>query len=280
MRLLDLILKYDSKKIYEPNLNYELFSPCSSELCKKLLELIKYNTKIYFEELVVFLFEYPDAFKIIHQYYPYNNNELKTGELKYANYYIYYWHNLYNKKYNFSVRIKNQRYDIIFPDEDQDNKVNPYFILNEKNSLLLSKGSFLKEITKNFNTNEYKQNIKYFDEEPSEKTTKDMFDWIAINFNGLYKESPLKTDEEINNLIFETSNFFASHNTLVSRIWSILINLSDKFADVIKYMKNACCFLEKDTLSIFEVLFNGLDKDNLEIIIYNINDISFFCESQ
>ena len=280
MRLLDLILKCDSKKIYEPNLNYELFSPYSSELCKKLLELIKYNTKIYFEELVVFLFEYPDAFKIIHQYYPYNNNELKTGELKYANYYIYYWYNLYNKKYNFSVRIKNQRYDIIFPDEDQNNKVNPYFILNENNSLCLSKDSFLK---KNFKSqtdkNKYDCEIIYLDKTP-EENTKNILEWIGNNFNEEYKESPLKTFEEINNLQLETANFFTSNtSTLISRIWSLLFNLTDKFPEIIKYLKKSCCFLEIDTIEIFEYLYNNLDISNFVDLLKNMLYISFFCES-
>ena len=54
---------------------------------------------------------------------------------------LLYWYNLFIKKYNFSVRIRNQRYNIIFEEEDQDNKVNPYFILNENNSLLLSQNS-------------------------------------------------------------------------------------------------------------------------------------------
>jgi len=78
----------ESKIIYEENLNYELFTPYTNELCKILSNLIKHRNKIYFEELVLFLFEYPESFKIIHYYYPYNNNKLKEGELKYANYYI------------------------------------------------------------------------------------------------------------------------------------------------------------------------------------------------
>ena len=99
-----------------PNLDYKLFNPYSNDLSKKLMELIKYKSKNYFDELVLFLFEYPETFKIINSFYPYNYSEIKEGELKFANYYIYLWHHLYMKKFNFSVRLKNQRYDIIFPE--------------------------------------------------------------------------------------------------------------------------------------------------------------------
>ena len=288
MRFLDLILNGDDKKkvicdenkrIYEPNLNYDIFTAYSVELSKKLLDLIKHETKNYFEELVLFLFQYPDAFKIIHYYYPYNNNELKTGELKYANYYIYYWYNLYLKKYNFSVRIKNQRYDIIFPEEDQDKKINPYFILNEKNSLLLSKGSFLKQNIKNMVDDKYECKIIYLEEDPKENTN-NMLSWINDNIKELYKESPLKSFNEIDNLQLETYNFFTtSSSTLISRIWSLLINLTDKFPEIINYLKKSCCFLEKDTLEILEFLYNNLDVDHLNDLIKNMSDISFFCES-
>ena len=268
----------ENKKIYESNLNYSLFTPFASELSKKLLDLIKYKKKNYFEELVLFLFQYPDSFKIINYYYPYDNIELKTGELKYTNYYIYYWYNLYLKKYNFSVRIKNQRFDIIFPDENQCDKVNPYFILNEENSFCISKGSFLKQTIKN-QDEKYETKISYFEDSP-EKNTENMLDWISENIKGLYKESPLKTLDEIDKLRLETSNFFTkSLSTLISRIWSLVINLTDKFPEVINYLKKACCFLEKDALEIIEYLYNNLEADHLTDLIQNMKDISFFCES-
>ena len=280
MRFLNLLIKSENKKIYDPNLNYELFNSYSNELSKKLYELIKFRTKNYFEELVLFLFEFPESFKIIHYYYPYNVNELKEGELKYANYYIYFWYNLFIKKYNFSVRLKNERYDIIFPDEDQDKKVNPYFILNEKNSLMLSKNSFLKKNIKNIIDNSYDYRIVYLDKMP-EENTQNMFKWLTNNINTLYKESPLKSLDEINDLQLETTNFFTNNSsTLISRIWSLLMNLNDKFSEVIKYLKKSCCFLEKDVIEIFEFLYNNLDASNLNNIIKNVNDISFFCENK
>ncbi len=263
----------ESKIIYEENLNYELFTPYTNELCKILSNLIKHSNKIYFEELVLFLFQYPESFKIIHYYYPYNNNELKEGELKYANYYIYYWYNLYRKKINFSVRIKNQRYDIIFEEENQVEKCNPYFVLNENNSLCLSKESFLK---KNFK-NECK--IIYLEKKPEENTI-DMLTWIEKHYNQLYKESRLKTLDEIDNFQLETANFFTTNTSnLISRIWSLLINLIDKFPDVIKYFKNSCCFLEKDAFCYFEYLYNNLEVNHLIDLIKNIAELSFFCES-
>ena len=259
-------------------MNFTLYS---NELAKKLNDLSKYKTKIYFEELVLFLYKYLVTFKIIHYFYPYNNNALKEGELKYSNYYIYYWYNLYCKKYNFSVRIRDQRYDIIFPDENQDNKVIPYFILNENNSLLISKNSFLKQKTKNFVDNKDETKILYF-EKADEENTDNMFKFIFYNFNGLYKESPLKTNKDIDAFQLQTLNFYTNNiSTLVSRIWSLIINLTDKFPDVLKYLKNSCCFLEQDTMEIFQFLYqNNLDINLLDDLINNLKDISFFCESK
>ena len=51
LRFLDLLLKNEEMRIYEPNLNYELLTPFSNELSKKLSDLIKYKTKLYFIEL-------------------------------------------------------------------------------------------------------------------------------------------------------------------------------------------------------------------------------------
>jgi len=107
-----------------------------------------------------------------------------------------------------------------------------------------------------------------------------MLKWVNTNFNELYKESPLKSLDEINNLQLETANFFMSNScTLISRVWSLLINLTDKFSDVIKYLKNSCCFLEKDTLAIFEYLYKNLEINHLIDLIKNMSELSFFCES-
>ena len=46
MRFLSLLLKNEETRIYEPNLNYELLTPFSNELSKKLSDLIKFKTKI------------------------------------------------------------------------------------------------------------------------------------------------------------------------------------------------------------------------------------------
>ena len=297
MRFLNEILEGNNKEIYETNLNYNLFTPYSNNLCKLLLDLIKYQTKNYFEDLVVFLFENPDTFKIIHYYYPYNNNELKEGiiikedtkkkedikfkesELKFANYYIYTWFILYQKKHNFSVRIKNQRYDILFPEEEQNKKYNPYFILNENNNLLLSKNSFLKINIKNVNNNDYEYKYSYI-EEVSEINTKNMIEWTLNNINNLNKETHIKTFNEIDDLQLESYNFFSSNlSSLIGRIWSLLFNLTDKYTSVIEYLQKAFCFLETDVLKRFKVLYEQLEIKYLKDFITQMSEISFFCDS-
>ena len=281
MRFLSKILKNnDSKNIYEQNLNYKLFTPYSNELSKKLLDLIKNKNKNSFEELIIFLFENPDTFKIIDSYYPYNNIELKEKELKFANYYIYLWSHLYMKKYNFSVRINNNRYDIQFPEVDQDKRITTYFILNEKNSLILSQNSFIKLNIKNQNDN-YNYKYIYIEiKDQIEEKTKEMIKWTMDNYNSLFKESPLKTFEEIDEMQFESNNFFTnSIYTLISRIWSLIINLADKFMDVLEYFKKAFCFLERDVIEIFEYLYNTLEINLIDNLIKDMSIVSFFCDS-
>ncbi len=82
--------------------------------------LFKKKTKTYYDELILFLVKYPEAFRIIHFYYPLYDDSLKKGELKYANYYIYLLHYFYINKHNFSIGLENDRYDIIFPEEDKN----------------------------------------------------------------------------------------------------------------------------------------------------------------
>jgi len=181
MRFLNEILKNkENKSIYEPDLNYNLFNRYSNDLSQKLLDLMMYKNKSSFEDLVIFICENPDVFKIIHYYYPYNNNSLKRGQLKLADYYIYIWSHLYLKKYNFSIRIKENRYDIVFTNENQRDKITPYFVLNEKDSLLLSlKYSYVK---KNLKGNKYL--YKYID--ISEDNTKeDIEKKLCKCFSGL-----------------------------------------------------------------------------------------------
>ena len=283
MRFLNEILKNkENKSIYEPDLNYNLFNCYSNCLSQKLLNLIKYKNKSSFEDLVVFMCENPDVFKIIHYYYPYNNNSLKRGQLKLADYYIYIWSHLYLKKYNFSIRIKENRYDIIFTNEDQRNKITPYFVLNEKDSLLLSlKYSYVKKNLKgNKCLYKYIDNNEDNTKEDIEKKTLQILQWVINNCNKLYRESQIKTLEEIDKLNLESYNFFTSTaSTLIGRIWSLIINLTDKYNDVLNYFLESFCFLEKDIMKLFIVLYDSLDRNPLQILINNMLSISFFCDS-
>lgn len=269
---LNLILNQkedDMKKIYNPNINYELFIPCSNELSKRLKNLIKNKNKSSFEELILFLVKNNEAFKIINDYYPYDNTELKSDELKYANYYIYYLYHLYKNKINFSIRIKQERYDIIFPEEDQVDKYNPYFILNEENSLYISKGSFIKHN----NISENDNNYEYF-ENSFEEDTKQIFEKLKENFDGAFCENL----DDIEDLELKTSNFFmGNQSSLISRISSLVINLTDKYSEVIDYCKDSCNFLEADIIEIFQSKYQNLQ--NLNELLQDMNKISFFCES-
>ncbi len=277
MKLLYLLL--DDIKIYEPNIKLKLFNQKTNELCLKLLDLINYKKKKSFEKLFIFLFDNPDNFEIIHYFYPYNNNELKDGELKYANYYIYFWYKLYHKKFDFSVRFDDIRYDIKFQEDPQNKKPTSYFIFNEENSLKISKGSYIKRKKYIKKLNETKEIFFYLEKTPDENT-KEMLENIRFYFNSFNHQFPIKTLEEINDFQLETLNFFSTiSNSLISRILPLIINLADQFQNIIKYFKKSFGIFEKDALEILEEEFYNL-PDDLDSFIKKIKEISFFCESE
>ena len=177
------------------------------------------------------------------------------------------------------MRIENNRYDIIFPNEEQDKRYNPYFIFNKNNSLILSKESCIKSCEKN--NKDYKYQFKYLDQEDEEMTGK-FIQSMFNHYKKMYRESPLKTKEEIDNSQIESFNFFSSNNSsnLISRIWSLIINLTDKFSVVLYYFKKSFCFLESDTIEIFEQLYTKLNNNYLNDLINNMKLISFFCDSE
>ena len=92
----------------------------------------------------------------------------------------------------------------------------------------LSKNSALKMNIKKITNNTYEYKYSYL-ENVSEINTTNMIQWVINNYNGLNKESPLKTFKQIDDLQLETYNFFINKSsTLISRIWSLLINLTEK----------------------------------------------------
>ena len=279
LRMKFLYLLLDDIKIYEPNIKLKLFNQDTNKLCYFLLNLINSKNKKAFEQLFIFLFDNPHNFEIIHYFYPYNNNELKDGELKYANYYIYFWYKLYKKKFNFSVRFDDKRYDIEFQEDPKNKKPTSYFIFNEENSLKISKGSYIKRKKYIKKLNEYKYIFFYLDKTPDENT-KEMLENIRFYFNSLDHQFPIKTLDEINDFQLESLNFFSSiSNSLISRILPLIINLTDQFQDIIKYFKKSFDIFEQDALDIFEKEFYDLPED-LDSFIKKIKEISFFCESE
>jgi len=56
--------------------------------------------------------------------------------------------------------------------------------------------------------------------------------------------------------------------------------LTDKFSDVLKYLKKSLNFLETDVLEIFQRLYKKLDYNHLIDIINNTQQILFFCDSE
>ena len=76
------------------------------------------------------------------------------------------------KKRNFIVRIEKHKYSIVF-NESQENNIIPYFIFNEKKSMLLSKNSYLF----------FKKKYSYIDNVSDTETSEminDCFDYAKI----------------------------------------------------------------------------------------------------
>ena len=255
LKFLNEILKNDNVNIlYDPTININLLSnPNTSELCLALDELLKYKNKISFDNLIRRLFEYPTLFKIIKDLYPFDMlNSIE--ELKYNEDYIRIWSYLYDKKCNILVRIGKDKYSLIF-DEVKEDSIIPYFVLNEKNSLLLSKGSYL------YFNKEY-----YYIDKASNKKTEEIFDEIFEFFN--IKKEKL---ERLN-----YSKLFTSNKSIpmISRILSLILNF-EEFPNIIKYLKNSLTYLEKDTINTLEI---QIDNNDCKSLIKNILDLKFFCE--
>ena len=214
---------------------------------------MKYKNKICFNNLIKLLFEFPTLFKIIKDLYPFDEfNGIK--ELKYNEDYIRIWSYLYEQKSNILVRIGKEKYSLIF-NELKKESIIPYFILNEKNSLLLSKGSYLY----------YNKQYFYIDE-ASDKNTKEIIDEIYEFFN-LKKEKMEKLNY---------SQLFTATKSIpmISRILSIILNF-EKFPNIINYLKHSLSYLEEDTINTMEIIIDNIDYKN---IIKNLLVLKFFCE--
>ena len=182
-------------------------------------------------------------------------------------------------KHNFSIRLNNKRFDIIFKDDDQSPNRNPYFILNEDKSLYLSKGSYIK-----FNFGKDKD-YKYYDTSP-EQNTESMFNDLSRYFEESNKSS-IKFYKNIDNLHLDISNFFIGDiSSLISIIWSLIINLTDNYSPLIKYLETNCLFLERDMIKTFKKIYELLDINeklkiyNPEEVIKNMKNLSFFCAKE
>ena len=255
LKLLNELLKHDNSNIlYDPTIKIDLLcNPNTTDLCYALDELLKYKNKICFNNLIKLLFEFPTLFKIIKDLYPFDEfNGIK--ELKYNEDYIRIWSYLYEQKSNILVRIGKEKYSLIF-NELKKESIIPYFILNEKNSLLLSKGSYLY----------YNKQYFYIDE-ASDKNTKEIIDEIYEFFN-LKKEKMEKLNY---------SQLFTATKSIpmISRILSIILNF-EKFPNIINYLKHSLSYLEEDTINTMEIIIDNIDYKN---IIKNLLVLKFFCE--
>ena len=259
LKILNQILKnQNSKQIYEPSININLINnpiPILDDLCIALGDLLKNKNKLNFITLIQTLFETPILFNMISILYPFeelNNIE----EIKFNEEYIELWSSLFAKKNNFIVRIEKKKYSIDF-NESQENNIIPYFIFNEKNSILLSKNSYLL----------FKKKYSYIDN-VSDKETSEM-----INDCFDYAKIKRKKKEKINNY-----NLFSYNETpMIGRAISILLNL-EKYHNLIIYLKQSFSYLEKDVLETMEILFKEMTGENYKYIIDNLFELNFFCD--
>ena len=147
------------------------------------------------------IFKNPDFFNLLDMFYPFNYINIEENEnIKSASQLIYTWINLYKYKNNFSVREHDNKYDIIF-NEDQSNEMHiySYFILNEKENTLLSKGSYLSIYDL-----EAKDFHKYYVKEISKEGTNKMLTII------------IKTLSEINGTTINLSDNYLDPNDSIT----------------------------------------------------------------
>ena len=275
LKLLYMLLKSKSEKkinIYLESINYKLFSPLCIELCFVLNKFISSPNKNNFFELAKLIFKNPDFFNLLEILYPFNLNKINKNETtKCVSQLIYTWTNLYKYKNNFSLTIENNKYEIIF-NEDQKSEICAHFILHEKENIYLSKGSYLAIY--DLSEREYK---KYFFEGVSKEKTNEILATIINSLNDILRVTIDRYEKK--DKIFQTTNFFLDKsNSEISRIWPIIFNLSYE-QDILTYIERFLCDIEKDILEKLLLIYNNLDKTNLEDIITNMKRINFFCNN-
>ena len=270
---------------YERNINYYLFDPLCSELCKKLDEFVEEQNMESFIQLVSFLFDKEKSFIILELLYPFDNEKInKKKELEFASYYVYLWITLYKNKNNFSLRVDKKEYNIKFK-EDQLNKIYCYFIFNEKQSTFLSNGSYIGMIKKGKSKNKNKEHLKkVFIKEVSKEETKKFLIIIKENYDIIHKDKQLLGyDTNFSNVKrFESLNFYFNKlSSLIPRIWPIIYNFDDNNNKyIINYFIKSLHYLESDTIKNLTKIYKNINEEkSIEKIIGKISDIIFFCNS-
>ena len=278
LKLLYALLKNKNENkitFYSESINYELLNPLCCELIHVLDKLISSPNKNNFIELAKLVFKNPDFFSLLNLLFPFNLIDDKNEKMKCCSQLVYTWINLFKYKNNFSLREKDNKYDIIF-NEKQSNEINiySYFILNEKESIYLSKGSYLSIYDFSI-----KKDHKVYIKEISKEGTIKILTIIMKSLNEINENMIENYDVYKLNKRFESSKLFLSNsNSVISRMWSIIFCLSTE--DKIKeYFKNLFCDLEKDIFQKLLIIYKNIEKTNIEDIIDKMNKINFFCNN-
>jgi hypothetical protein len=196
-RLLELLTNND-----EPNFGYKMitifYDPNINQLISKINNLIYRKDKLALKEFISFCREYHYFIKYIETIFPFNKfNEKSDKDFEIGYYYIELMIELYRSKTNFVFLINDEEISFKF-EEKQYKRLFPILILNEKDNIYLSKGTYAQYL-ENIKNNDSEK--KFVLIEKQENVTKDSSN-NCIKFLIKYSNN-LKKSQDLQNFIMK-----------------------------------------------------------------------------
>ena len=263
------------KENFGYGLNPIVYTKDLYQLILKLNELLLKKNKYSLKEFVSFCKEYHHFLNCVLIIFPYNQfNEIcNDTDFEIAYNYIKFMVEYYKNKTNFSFIFDNEEISFIF-EEKQYDRIFPILKLNEKNSIYLSQGT---------NINFYKTqqgkissaNLIYKIEHINKAKTVQSLNFLRkysgiinpaniIDFYNIFKN---ENNELVSEKKFLTSNLFSSNNSIIPKIWTLLLSFEND-SEILNYIIKNLLPFEREIYSIIKNEFYDNLDDKLKIESY------------
>ena len=263
------------KENFGYGLNPIVYTKDLYQLILKLNDLLLKKNKYALKEFVSFCKEYHHFLNCVLIIFPYNQfNEIcNDTDFEIAYNYIKFMVEYYKNKTNFSFIFDNEEISFIF-EEKQYDRIFPILKLNEKNSIYLSQGT---------NINFYKTqqgkissaNLIYKIEHINKAKTVQSLNFLRkysgiinpaniIDFYNIFKN---ENNELVSEKKFLTSNLFSSNNSIIPKIWTLLLSFEND-SEILNYIIKNLLPFEREIYSIIKNEFYDNLDDKLKIESY------------